>query len=221
MKTLKELLGADLHTQVVEKTPALQLVIVEKGQKAFIHKEGETPVITNNGEWIPKEKFNSELDKIKALKKEAETYQTEIGKLKKLAGDNEGLTTKITELETSIENNKEASGKRETDITKKFAMKDALRDLKVKHPSLLLKSISLEEIELDSSGKIKHLDDIVKPLKESYPDLFGEVKLKGTDPVKPLTLPEGHITKEQFDKMSQAEKLENSDKINESVKNWK
>ena len=221
MKTLKELLGEELHKQVVEKTPELQLVIIEKGQKAFIHKEGETPIITNNGEWIPKEKFNNKLDEIKTLKAETETYKSEVGNLKKLAGDNEEMKTKITSLESDIEANKTESGKRETDIAKKFAVKDALRDAKVKHPALLLKEIDLEKIELDSDGKVRHIDDHIKPLKEQYPDLFGEVKLKGNDPLKPTDLPDGHITKEQFMNWSESERAANIDKVNESSKHWK
>ncbi len=221
MKPLKELLGDDLYKQVVEKTPELQLVIVEKGQKAFIHKEGETPVISNNGEWIPKEKFNNEREKVKTLTAETETYKTEVGNLKKAVGDNEGLKTKITDLEAGIEANKTESGKRETSIAKKYAVKDALRDLKVKHPALLLKEIDLEKVELDDEGKVKHFDDHVKPLKETYPDLFGEVKLKGIVPIKDPTLPEGHITREQFDKMSESERIANTEKVNESVKHWK
>lgn len=220
MDDVKKLLGDDLYNQVAEKIGDKKIALYSKGEAAFIHKEDETPIVTNNGSWIPKDKFQSKIDEIKTLKQEADDLKGELAELKKTAGNSQELQAKITDLENKLTANDQESKKRETATLKKFALKDALRDNGAKYPDLLVKEFNLDEIELDEKGKIKDLEGKLKPVKENFADVFGEVVVTGKPPKKEKTYPDGFITKEQFDGMNQKERVENVDKINESLPHW-
>jgi len=47
---------------------------------------------------------------------------------------------------------------------------------------LLLKSIDLSKLEVDTDGKAKNIESLIKPIKENYKDFFGEVKNIGVQP---------------------------------------
>jgi len=225
MDAIKKLLGEDLFSKVAEKLGDSKLALISKGMKALIHKEDEEPVITNNGEWIPKEKFNNKLDEIKQLKKELGEVQTKLTDLSTTAQDAKTWKEKVEALTAELNTNKTEAVKRETNITKKFALMEALRTSGAKYPELLSAKFNLDELELDGE-KIKGFEDKLKPLKESFKDLFGEVSFKSGkgsgngEPNIDVKLPDGFITHEQFSKMSQKERVANIDKINESSVHW-
>ena len=51
----------------------------------------------------------------------------------------------------------------------------------VRYPELIETKIDLSKVELDEHGKLKNGEEIYKPLKETYPDMFGKVVKKGSD----------------------------------------
>ena len=167
---LKKLLGTDITAQV-EK-------LLGEANDLFFHKKTETPVISNNGEWIPKAKLDENLTVIKDLKTQIATFTTEVESLKKSGKNSEELNTKITELQTKLSDTE----KQNALTVKKFALREALQLNGAKHPDLLEGKFDLTKIELDDKGAIKDVENLIKPVKESYKDLFGEVKRAGFAP---------------------------------------
>jgi hypothetical protein len=221
MEAIKKILGEDLFRQVSEKlTDGASLELVPKGQKAFLHKSDETVAVTNNGEWLPKEKFNEKLDEIKTLKSQTTEYAKELATLKKANLSATELQTQLAELQDRIKLNETEGEKRTAEIQKRFALKDALRSSGAKHPDLLLSKFDLNKIELEGE-EIKNAKEIIEPIKNEYKDLFGEKKIAGNRINLDVDLPDGFVTREQFDSMTPRERVANIDKINESSGHWK
>ena len=218
---LKELIGDDLLKQVAAKLGKYTLTVVEEGMKAFIHKSGEEPIITKNGEWIPVIKFNQKLDLLKLKEEEVADYKARVDNLTKSKGNVDELQTEIGKLKTNITDNETKFKSNELTIRKKFALVTHLTKAGAKHPELLTGNFKLDDFELDDKDSIKDFDNHLKPVKEKYGDQFGQVKLKGKSPEKKdETNIAGFITKEAFNKMSQKEVVANIDKVNESSPHW-
>ena len=168
------------------------------GEEAFKKVEadlGKKDLIINDGEYIPKEKFNEKLDEIKDLKadkvKAEKDLKTAGDELKKLQDEKKSSTStveqKIAELEKKITDQDGKITAKETELglaKKENVLKDALTEAGVKNPKnlkLLMKEFDLEKLELDEKdGKIKGFDDSVKKLQEDYKPLFGEENFTGT-----------------------------------------
>lgn len=172
------------------------------GEEAFKKVEadlGKKDLIVNDGEYIPKEKFDAKLDEIKTLKSEKDKSEKDLktanDELKKLQDEKKAGTStveqKIADLEKKItdQDGKIAAKEKELGLAKKEGiLKDALTEAGVKNPKnlkLLMKEFDLEKLELDEKdGKIKGFDDSVKKLQEDYKPLFGEENFSGTPPGK-------------------------------------
>jgi hypothetical protein len=175
------------------------------GEEAFKKVEadlGKKDLIVNDGEYIPKEKFDAKLDEIKTLKSEKDKTEKELktasDELKKLQDEKKASTStveqKVAELEKKIadQDGKIAAKEKELILAKKEGvLKDALTEAGVKNPKnlkLLMKEFDLEKLELDEKdGKIKGFDESVKKLQEDYKPLFGEENFSGTPPGKGKT----------------------------------
>lgn len=166
MEWLKELLGEEFYNKVI----------------ALL---GDKKLMLDDGNNIPKSRFDEVNQAKNDLKTQVDSLNAELTKLGKLVKDNEGATAKITELQTKIaEQEAEAQN-----ITKKFALREHLTKAGAKFPDLLEGKFDLSKIELEN-GSIKGFDDLVKPYKETYKDLFGENKITGkTPPAPPATPP--------------------------------
>jgi hypothetical protein len=188
------------------------------GKEAFdkVKKEiGDKDLILNDGNYIPKQKFNDQLDEIKTLKAEKEKLDIDLktaqADLKKLTDDDKSKKTtveqKLADLDKKIldAENKIAAKDKELLLAKKEnVLKDALTGAGVKNPKnlkLLLKEIDLEKLEVDADGKIKGFDDRVKLLQQDYKALFGEEKLSGVPPT------DGDGTKPNADKEVSSEEF--------------
>lgn len=155
---LKDLLGEELFNQISAKL------------------EGHKVIINDDGAYIPKARFDELTEQKNGYKTQVEQLNTELTGLKKTVKDNEGATSKIAELQDAIKN-------KETEnltIQKKYALREELTKAGSKYPDLLESKIDLSKIELEN-GKVKDADNLIKPYKESYKELFGEVIVKGTD----------------------------------------
>lgn len=219
---LKELIGEDLHTQVTAKLGKYTLEIVEEGMKAFIHKSSDEVVITNNGDWIPKDKFKQKLDLIKLKEDEVADYKAKVDNLTKSKGNVDELQTEIGTLKTTITDNESKYKDSELKIRKTHALTSHLSHAGAKHPELLTGNFKLEDFELDDKDQIKDFDNHMKPIKEKYPDQFGQVILKNLKNPERIDHTEiaGFVTKEAFDNMSDKERVANIDKVNESSPFW-
>lgn len=218
---LKKLLG-DLAPQVQEKIGEKQLVLVDKGQKAFIHKEDEEPIINNNGSYIPIKKFNDLNELYKSEKSLNTKNLAELETLKKSTGSLEQLQGQITKLKDDNIKAREKADASLLKVRKKFALKDALLTVgaKSKNANLLVPLFDLTKIELNEDDTIKDLENHLKPIMEEHGDLFSKDRIRGNDPHMPKDAPSGYITKEKFQAMSPSERIENADIINQSQKHW-
>ena len=222
MDDIKKLLGDELFTSVKVKLNGDILTLVPKGQKVFLHKENETPVINNNGEWIPKAKFNDLNEALKAEKLLTANSIKELETLKKSAGDNVELQTTIDKMKVEAEKSKTDNDLRFENLTKSGLVVENLVDLGASRSNagLLATEISLDKVTLGDDGKISNAEELFKSVLVDHKSLFGKPILKGKDPIIPDGAPEGYITQDKFMAMTPQEKAANIAKINESSVHW-
>lgn len=168
---LKELLGEELYSQVIEKA----------GDK---HKLA----IVSDGSWIPKDKFNEVNTAKKQVEDTLKDRDKQLEELKKSTGDSAALQEQISKLQGE---NKTASEKYAADL-KELKLNTALKLAlggDAHDPDIVAGLLDKTKIELDDNGAIKGgLDDQLKPLRESKGFLFAEKqeeagnKFKGTSP---------------------------------------
>lgn len=177
LKKLKELIGEEAYKKVEADLNGKELII-------------------NDGNFIPKDKFDKLNDEKKDLQKEKDKLtgdlKTAQDDLKKIQDENKkgksSVEDQIAELNKKLQeqDGKIAAKDKELQLSKKEGvLKDALTEAGVKNPKnlkLLMKEFDLEKVELDDSGKIKGFDESVKKLQEDYQPLFGEENFSGTPP---------------------------------------
>jgi hypothetical protein len=157
---IKELLGEELFKQVKEKIGSKELII-------------------NDGNFIPRQRFNEVNDELKTTKEKVVSYEGQLAKTKDLIKDNEEFKTKYSELEDKFKVEVQNKDKEISNITKRSMVKEKLITSGAKHVSLLMKEIDLEAIELDKDN-LKGFDDVLGKLKTDYDDLFIKSSNKGT-----------------------------------------
>ena len=209
MEFLKEILGDDLYNQFEEKINA------HNGSEA--NKENQIKIGNlGSGEYVGKNKHNSELEKLNALLSgkdtELETANNLIADLKKSTKGNEELQGKITGYEAQV-----AELQAQLAETKlKAALKVALLSEKALDIDYLTFKVNEKfkeqgkSLELDENENIKGWDDVLSGLKTQFPTQF-EIT-KGSRIVEPNLLPNNQnndvgITQEQFNKMGYQSRL--------------
>lgn len=178
---LKELLGEELYSQVMEKAGDNKLAIV------------------SDGNWIPKAKFDDKIQEVKDLETELENRDTQLEDLKKVDAD---------ALQKTIDDLQEANKTQKTEYEEKLqkqafdhALNNALTGAKVRNPKAAKALLELETIKLDGD-KLLGLDSQLEALKESDGYLF-QSEQGGNDPQIVTTgNPNGgsNITKNPFSK---------------------
>jgi len=136
---LKELLGEDLHKQVMDKIGDNKIAIV------------------SDGNWIPKEKFDSKNEEVKNLKEEIKERDNQLSDLKEKAKDNDDLKQQIQELQDSNEEKQKEFEKKLEAQAKDSAIELALRDAKAKNPKIAKSALDLESISY-KDGKLIGID---------------------------------------------------------------
>lgn len=205
MDDIKKLLGDDLFAQVQTKLGTDSLL--------FLHKK-EEKVIIDDGKMVPQFRFKEINEERNAYKAQVDSLTSDLSKLKKDLKDNEGATAKIQEIQDQMK----AKEAEVANTKKKFALRDALREAQANHVDLLEAKFDLSKIEVGEDGKIKDVENLLKPVKETYKDLFGVKKREGYDPKFPDGNPPADIyTMDEIKNMPQDEKVKNIDKINKSV----
>lgn len=128
-----------------------------------------------SGDYVGKEKFEAEAEKLKTANGTIKQLQEQV---KKFDGvDVEALKNAAANLERDY-NSKLSTVQKET------ALKLALID-KAHDPGDIIKLLDLAKIDLDDAGNLKTgIDDLVKPFKESKPYLFKEDNAGGAPGIK-------------------------------------
>lgn len=166
MEWLKKLLGEEKYNSLGE-------AVINTLKESF----GETEYVPNDAtKIIPKSVFNAKLEEIKHLKTQITTYEQELESRKDMITTTE-YKQKLIEAETNFkqqlieaDNNWKsqiAKTEKETALTNFLVQNDA------KYPAMLLREINLDDVVI-KDGKILNGDDIIKPLKTSYVDLFNK-----------------------------------------------
>ena len=150
---LKELLGEELYSQVMEKAGDQKIDIV------------------SNGNWFPKSKFDEVNENAKELKKQLKDRDTQLEDLKTKATGNEELTAKIQELTDLNKQTVQDYEQKIQDQAFNFALREALTGAKAKNPKAVEALLNRENLKLDGE-KIIGLDDQLKALQESDSYLF-------------------------------------------------
>jgi predicted RNase H-like nuclease (RuvC/YqgF family) len=145
---LEELLGTELYKQVTEKL-------------------GDKKIIVDDGNFIPKSKFDQVNDDKKAYKGQVEKLQTDLEDVSKKAGEVEGLNTVITELKQTLE----SKDKEIKDRDFNYSLDSALKDAKCKNTKALKALLDMENIKYQE-GKLDGLENQLTNLKESDSYLF-------------------------------------------------
>lgn len=164
---LKEILG-DLFT------PEIEAKITASGKK----------ILVDDKNFVPLSKLDAANDKVKLYEERISEYDAQIKELKKAAVGN---TDFLAQIQTLQDNNKQAKAdfeKKELEIKKDFAIKEALLnagvdDIKARN----LLAPEFRALELDSDGNLKGFDEALKPIKENkaFSNMFGQIKMTGNE----------------------------------------
>lgn len=209
MEFLKELLGADLFSQIEAKINEHNGNEANKGKQIKLANLG-------NGEYVGKGKFDSEIERLTGLLNgkttELDSANNLIAELKKGTKGNDDLQNKINNYETVTIPDLQKQ-LQETKI--KAAVKVALLSEKANDIDYLTFKINekLSEqgktLELDDNDNIKGWEDVISGLKTQFPTQF-EAASKGMQ-IDPNPLPKSEprkegLTRESLLKMPYAER---------------
>lgn len=172
-------------------------------------------------EKVPRSRLNDKISEVKELEGQLKERDKQLTDLGKKATASEELTNEINRLK---EENAETVKKYQQQIQQQAfdnKLADALRGAKAKNVKAVMANLDLSTIKLDGD-KLLGLDDQLGALKESDAYLFAEEEtppgLRGRNPHNPQGQQAGGLTKEQFQKMSYAERTqlftENPDQFN-------
>ena len=154
---LVDLLGEELAQAVQEKLGDKQLGVI------------------NDGNWIPKSKFNEKNEEVKQLKVELQERDQQLETLTPLATGNEELMKQIQQLQEANEATKNEFESKVKEVTLNSALKLALND-KVQDYDIVSSLIKKDTIELDENGNlVAGLEEQINSLMEAKPFLFKQV----------------------------------------------
>lgn len=156
-KGLKELLGEELYKQVTEAIGDRELAII------------------NDGNWIPRAKFNTINEENKAYKAQVAELKQDLADLKAKIKDNEEATKRITALEEELEAKEaEMADLRKTKQIELEILAAGPKDIKDILPQIDKSTIKYED------GKITGLKEQLEELRKNKGYLFNEEAATGT-----------------------------------------
>jgi len=153
MADLNELLGEELFNQVSEKL-------------------GDTKLIINDGNYIPKQKFDEVIGSKNEFKSQVGQLTSELEALKKSAKGNEEFEQAIQKLQ---DRNNEWESKYNKTLIDNAVKMEALHN-KALDPSDLAKFLDYNELSLDEAGNVKGLKEQIDGLRETKAYLFEQDK---------------------------------------------
>ena len=155
--TLKELLGEELYSQVMEKVGDKKIAIV------------------SDGNWIPKSKFDSVNEERREYKQQVEELNKRLGELQGKLKDNEAATKTIEELKKQIQD-KEAEL---ADTRKQNAIKLEVLKARPKDVTDILPHIKADLVAIEGET-VTGLKEQLEALQKDKPYLFAEEEPTGT-----------------------------------------
>lgn len=161
MADLKEILGEELYKSVTEKLGDKKIDIV------------------SDGEWIPKDKFNSINEDNKTLKGQIAERDKQLKELSEKATGNDTLKQEIEALKVKNKETVENYEKAIKDKELNYALDIKLKEAKVRNTKAIMALLNTSEIKLDEKGSVLGIEEQLKTLRESDPYLFDITQVKG------------------------------------------
>jgi len=210
MEFLKEILGEELYSQLVEKINAHNGNEANKDNQIKIGNLGK-------GEYVAQGKYKALEDLLKGKETELTTANELIAELKKGTKGNEEMQGKITAYESQVaELQQELAETKVKSAIKVGLAKEGVIDADVVEflTEKLLRSAKEKgaEIKVDENDNIKGWDDHLTGLKTQSPKFFEGNSQGGMQVLGDNKLPKGEqgaatVTKEQFRAMSYEERV--------------
>lgn len=208
MEFLKEIVGADLYAQLVEKVNAHNGNEANKDKQIKIGNLG-------SGEYIGRAKHDSEIEKLNSLLSgkdtEIQTANQLIADLQKATKGNEEMQGKFAEYQNQV-----AQLQAQLQETKRnAALKVGLlseKALDIDYMTFKINEKLRSEgkvLDLDENDQIKGWDDILSGVKTQFPAQFEKASGVQVE-ANPLPTPDNNnpgVTKEEFAKMGYQSRL--------------
>lgn len=177
---LKQILGEELYLQVSKKL-------------------GDKKIMIDDGNFIPKSRFDEVNNQKKELKEQVDTLNNtlktnakDFEKFKAAAEGNADLQKQLQEYQDKVNNaQKEFTNtltakeqewqKREVNNRKSYSIREKLlmEHADPKYIDLLMKEVNLDSIT-EADGKFIGVDDVVNGVKTNFEKLFGKPQITGT-----------------------------------------
>ena len=212
--SVKNLLGDDLYKAVKEKL----------GDKA------DKLIVNDSGEFIPKERLDSEIAKRKEAEgelegktKEIEAVNGKLTELQKAAEGNDELKSQLAKMQEEVETVKTEAQKTKREMAIKTRIEADLTRAGVdpEYIDFISGKISVEKLAVsDDLSNITGIDEQVKSLKETHSKFFGKEVIEGTVPIDGDVPKKDFFTKDEVEKMDQVQVKENLPVIEKSMTKW-
>jgi hypothetical protein len=162
---IKELLGEDLYLQVAEKL-------------------GDKKIMFNDGNYIPKNKFDEKNEELKLTKGKLDEVQNSLQQLGQTSQEAEQFKNELQKIKQEYDNFKNESETRLTGYKKKQAVEKALYKENANPDTidLLLTQFDYNNIMLDNSDNIVDWQQHITPIKETRKSLFASESYTGDKP---------------------------------------
>ena len=151
---LKPFLGDELFTQVEVK---LQ------------NATGLTLANIADGSYIPKDKFDTERNRVKTLTTQVTDLTTQLNAAKAASGNVDTLNAQIAQLQADIADR----DSKIVSIGKEYRIKDALRGMKARNVDVIMPLLQQDKIT-EKDGKLDGLTEQIENLKKSDSYLFDD-----------------------------------------------
>lgn len=164
---LKTLLGEELFTKVSEKLNGHQVIVADKDEK-YIKDDGNL-ISKDESNKIITQRLSEVTEQKRVLTENNQSLKDQLEQLKAQNKGNQDLTQKIQELQDQIS----GKDKEIISIQKRSALSNTLiTKAQAKYPELVMDKFDLDKLEI-TNGEIKDFDNLINPIKEKYPELFG------------------------------------------------
>lgn len=200
---LKELLGEELYKQVTEKL-------------------GDKKVMVDDGNFIPKSRFDEVNEAKKELEKQISDRDKQLKDLSAKAQGNEELTKQIEELQLSNKQTKDDYENKIASIQFNYALEGALTGAKCKNNKALKALLNLDEVKYQE-GKLEGLESQIESLKKEASYLFDIESNPGSKGFNPGGEPgfKNPFSKEHFNLTEQAKLLKENPSLANQLRKMK
>lgn len=167
----------------------IKQILLDAGIEEEVASKASKNIKTGIGkEFVSKEQYSKKINSIAELQSKYDTLEADYGTMEGKAKDADKYKNDYDALVTEHNNYKQEIETKESNATKTYKLKEALKGngFNEKIIPLLTKEFDLNKIELEND-KIKDWDELSKGVKENYKDFITTTGKEGTPPATPPT----------------------------------